>query len=225
MLIKSAATVGAVAALATAGPAFHIASVEMCGDAHTVSEAEVRTALAAAGTMSYFAIDLEELASGIAQLQQVRSAQARIAGLRTVSLCVEARLPLARTPDGALIDTSGELYYGRQAGGQPIYDGSPARTGEFLGLYRQLREAGAASGFDVNQIAWRSDGWQVLLGNGWTLRLGRRDLPARVERFAGAYRQLAAAYSDAAGPLTIDLRYLRGLAIAGLEEATAETET
>ena len=222
MLVKCTIATCALAAAASVSSLLHLRKVQVVGDTEGISRQQVTDALAAGGRMTSWAIDLEAFAVEIERLSSVRSAQARLLLPRTVLLEVDGRRPVARTRDGALIDENGDTYHG--AGGRiPIYDGPLAKAKTVAELCRLLRHHAGTSGFALSQLAWRADGWQVLLGNGWMLRLGRFDHEHRIARFASAWSQLLARFGGIS-ELTFDLRYMQGMAVSGLPAGWAETD-
>ena len=218
MLVKYAIATCSLAVVASASSLLHLRKVQVEGDTGSVSRGQVSESLAAAGRMTSWGIDLEAFAAEVQGLPQVRSARARLGFPGTVVLLsVQARRPVARTRAGALIDDNGEVYHSAAgAGGSiPIYDGPLSEAAAAAELCRALRSASAASGFAVSQLSWRADGWQVLLGNGWRLRLGRIEHERRIRRFASAWPQLVVRFGGFS-ELGFDLRYMRGMAVSGL---------
>ena len=221
MLVKSAIATCTLAVAASASSLLHLNKVQVVGDTASISRGQVTEALAAAGPMTSWGVDLDAFAAELERLAPVRSAQARLILPRTVVLSVQARRPLARTRSGALLDENGETYHAAGRGGRlPIYDGPLARASAAAAVCKALLVHAGAAGFAVSQLTWRGDGWQVLLGNGWRLRLGRLEAEARIARFAAAWPRLVERFGSLS-ELSFDLRYMRGMAVSGLASGGA----
>ncbi|MCY4324905.1 MAG: cell division protein FtsQ/DivIB [Betaproteobacteria bacterium] len=225
MLVKSTIATGTVAVVASATSLLHLDRVQVHGDTAAISQPQVTAALAEAGSMTSWGVDLDAFTDAIEQQVAVRRAEARLVLPGTVMLSIQARQPLARTRTGALLDVTGETYHAANVAARlPIYDGPLTKASEAARMCTVLLAQASAAGFAVSQITWRADGWQVLLGNGWRLRLGRSEVDARIGRFASAWPQLSTRFATLS-ELVFDLRYMRGMAVSGLaENLTRENE-
>jgi len=113
------------------------------------------------------------------------------------------------TSDGTLFQ-QGKVAQGTYNG--PYLHGPAEQQHEVLQTYEKLSKLLAGYGLNVASLRLRNNqAWELVLTNGVSLRLGKRDLEPRLRRFCRAY---PAVFGDKPELLSsVDLRYARGMAV------------
>jgi cell division protein FtsQ len=94
----------------------------------------------------------------------------------------------------------------------PILKGPDNQHQQVLQVYQKMSKILTMYGLHASGLTWRKNAaWELTLSNGVHLRLGKRDLDMRVERFCKAYPAVFAEKSDQLA--SVDLRYPRGMAV------------
>ncbi len=159
--------------------------------------------------------DLAAVRGAIEALPWVDSATVERAWPRALSIVVTEQVAAARWGDDGLVNARGELFVTdvrhiptelpRLSG--PRGTAQPVAT-RYLAIQGRLVEAG------MRLTAVRLDergAWELDLDNGVTVRLGRRQVDERFERFVAAALKLVAQRS--AEISYIDMRYTNGFAV------------
>ena len=172
---------------------------------------------------SFFSVDLEAVRQAVEALPWVARVRVRKAWPDTLWLHIEEHQPVARWSDHQLVDQHGQLFAIPpgfvprdlpllQAGGgdrQTVVD-------MFDWLQRRLRSHGLAlSRLERDELG----GWQVELGNGVEVVLGRREVRQRMETFLRVWEQQDLRWQ--ASLARADMRYTHGMAIRTVDSAVA----
>ena len=116
------------------------------------------------------------------------------------------------TEDGLLFDLS-PVEWQKEANVEhlPELNGPKDQQLEVLQMFRKLSKLSESYGLHTNSLALRDNqAWELGLGNGVLLRLGKRDIESRLQRFCMAY---SAIFGDKFDRLAVvDLRYTHGMA-------------
>lgn len=84
---------------------------------------------------------------------------------------------------------------------------------EVLQIYKKMSKILSVYGLSAASLVWRENqAWELALSNGIHLRLGKKDLEARINRFCKAYPAVFGAHPEQL--VSVDLRYPRGMAVA-----------
>jgi cell division protein FtsQ len=161
------------------------------------------------------AVDLEELATAVRGVSWVDSARVARRWPRGLSVFVVEQVPVARWGASGLLNVRGELFVNDarhlppelpELNGPP---GSEQRlTERYLAAQGRLEEAG------MRLSSLRLDprgAWAFTLDNGVAVRLGRRQVEERFDRFMAAAARIVATRADDID--YVDLRYSNGFAI------------
>ncbi len=175
-------------------------------------EQAVKRTVASDGLVS---ADLDDVRGAFEALPWVDSATVERAWPRALSIVVTEQVAAARWGDDGLVNARGELFVTdarhiptelpRLSG--PPGTAQPVAT-RYLAIQGRLVEAG------MRLTAVRQDergAWELDLDNGVTVRLGRRQVDERFERFVAAALKLVAQRSAEIG--YIDMRYTNGFAV------------
>ena len=194
----------------------NITQVSVTGRFQRVSPVEVEQAVKArVRDMGLVSVDLAAVRRAVEQLPWVDSATVERRWPRALNIRVVEQVAAARWGANGLLNTRGELFISEARHIPPELPrlsgprGSEAEVARrYLAAQGQLIEAG------MRLTAVRLDprgAWEFDLDNGITVRLGRRQVDERFQRFVTAgVGQIAAHANDIH---YIDMRYTNGFAI------------
>lgn len=190
-------------------------AIAMDGSFQRVSPVQIETVVAPYLNTGFMTVDLAAIERAVESLPWVDHARVQRQWPMGVHVTVTEQKAVARWDDAGLLNTRGELFV-RQATHVPTElprlsgpDGSESVVAQrFLAVETQMQEAG------LRIAALRLDergAWEMDLDNGVTVRLGRRDVDARTERFI---RTAAGVIAHHVNEVTyVDMRYSNGFAI------------
>ena len=192
---------------------FPITSVELTGNLKNSSKTEVQAALPRASG-NFFAVDLAELRARVERLPWVRRVSVRRVGLGRIEVSVEEHVALARWGDDRLVNTHGETFSGKTKEPLPAFIGPGGTAAEVTRRYRRFAEIVAPLGTGVERVVLtQRHAWQLRLGNGLHLMLGRdADIAEqRLQKFVEAHPATLARTGKKHE--YVDLRYPNGFAL------------
>lgn len=176
---------------------------------------------------NFFSVNLEEVRGELERLPWVRKVELRRVWPAQLEVKVEEHRPAARWGEGRdeLVNTFGEVFaatapeadvaklpllYGPQGTAPEVLK----RYGEFVGAFKTLEQKPVQVKLSPRLA------WQVKLGNGMLVEMGREQqksaVSVRLQRFVAFYPELVARY--AVQPAVVDLRYPNGFAVRGAGE-------
>jgi cell division protein FtsQ len=194
----------------------NITQVSVTGRFQRVSPVEVEQAVKArVRDTGLVSVDLAAVRRAVEQLPWVDSATVERQWPRALSIRVVEQVPAARWGANGLLNTRGELFISEARHIPPElprlsgpYGSETEVARRYLAAQGQLIEAG------MRLTAVRLDArgsWEFDLDNGITVRLGRRQVDERFQRFVTTgVGQVAAHANDIS---YIDMRYTNGFAI------------
>jgi cell division protein FtsQ len=215
----AAVTLGALAIAATLTLGAldqNISQVSVSGRFQRVSAMEVEQAVKArVRDMGLISVDLGAVQRAVEQLPWVESATVERQWPRALNIRVVEQVAAARWGANGLLNTRGELFISEARHIPPELprlsgpQGTEAEVARrYLAAQGQLLEAG------MRLTAVRLDlrgAWEFDLDNGITVRLGRRQVEERLQRFVqAAVGQITSHANDIN---YIDMRYTNGFAI------------
>jgi len=189
---------------------FPVSEVEVNGKLNNTTRAEIEKALPRASG-NFFAVDLAEIRSAVERLPWVRRVAVRRVWPARLELFVEEHVALARWGDDALVNTHGERFQARTQESLPWFVAPVGTSAEVTRRYRRFAAIVAPLGTGIERIVLtQRHAWQVRLGNGLHVMLGRdADLAeARLRRFVEIYPGVRKAEHE-----YVDLRYPNGFAL------------
>lgn len=187
--------------------------LEVSGSLERVTAAQVRAAAAEQARMGFFAVDVERTRAAIESLPWVAQATVSRSWPDALNIRIREQRAVARWNGEALIGENGEPFEVAGTGGMQgltLLQGPAARRAEVVETWRAIAARLNPVGLEIRRLELDPRGsWQVRLGSGIDLLLGREQLAERLERYL-------AVRADLRSPETverIDLRYPNGLAI------------
>src|SRR5262245_7788126 len=191
---------------------FPVRHIELKGSLKNVTRAELEAALPRRAGGNFFALELAELRASVERLPWVRRVSVRRVWPDRLELRIEEHVALARWGDDRLVNIHGETFSGRSKEVLPAFIGPGGTAAEVTRRYRRFSEIVAPLGTRVERIVLSPrHAWQLRLGNGLQLMLGRdADLAEqRLQRFVEAYPTVQKPRPHE----YVDLRYPNGFAL------------
>lgn len=164
---------------------------------------------------SFFSLSTQKLEQDLARFDWTREVSVKRVWPDTLALTLIEKQPIAVwnqsfvAQDGSLFE-QGKVLDERFNG--PYLYGPASRQQEVLQMYEKLSKLLAMYGLGAAALTLRDNqAWELVLTNGVKLRLGKKDLTERLQRFCRAY---PAVFGDKPELLScVDLRYARGMAV------------
>ena len=195
-------------------PLFPLREVVFVAAPERATREEVAHAVRRSLAGNFFAVDLAALRARLEELPWVRRAAVRRVWPDRLEVSLEEHVPLARWGDGGLINTFGERFAGRSEAALPMFIAPGGMEGELAYRYPRFAAALEPLGAKLERVVLTPRlAWQVRLGNGLHLMLGRDAgaAEARLQRFVGVYP--ATLDAPARRHEYVDLRYPNGFAV------------
>lgn len=193
---------------------FPLRHVEFTTAVEHLEREDVEAALHGRLGANFFALDLAAVRSGIEALPWVRRAAVRRVWPDRLEVSVEEHVALARWGDGGLLNTFGERFSAHSSAALPLFIAPSGTEAELARQYLAFAAAVEPLGASLDRVALSPRfAWQLRLGNGLHLMLGRdaEAAQARLRRFVSVYS--ATLESMARRHEYVDLRYPNGFAV------------
>ena len=191
---------------------------------HRVTPSQIEEAASAELARGFLAADLKALSANLQSLQWIETADVERHWPDTVVVKVEEQSAAARWGDQGLLNQRGELFATRAP---HLFPELPQLFGpmgteravaeQYLVLRKELIRANL--GLALLRLDDRG-AWQFRLENGTEIRLGRRDVEQRLQRFFSVF--MPALGKDLDRIEHVDMRYTNGFAIGWRAESLAE---
>jgi len=207
----------ALAALAALGWALDrpVSVISMDGSFQRVSPGQIEKAVAPFARAGFMSADLDAVQRAVEALPWVDHARVQRRWPGSLHVTVIEQTAAARWGESGLLNTRGELFM-RSAAHVPVElprlsgpEGTESQVAQrFLAIQGRMLEAG------LRIAALRLDergAWEMDLDNGVTVRLGRRDVDERIDRFIRTASQVIAHRMNDIS--YVDMRYSNGFAI------------
>jgi cell division protein FtsQ len=200
-----------------------IRAIQIEGSFKRVSALDVEAELTQDIGRGFFSADLRAMRMRLEALPWVDSAQVRRAWPDTVEVTVVEQVAAARWGDDGLLNVRGELFMQpvRHIPAELPHLGGPEGAQTLVAeRYLALRERLADVGLQVLMVEVDARGaWRIGLDNGIEVRLGRRDVDARIERFLAAIDGVLAERMSEIS--YVDMRYSNGFSVGWSTRAVA----
>jgi cell division protein FtsQ len=189
--------------------------ISMDGSFQRVSPGEIEKAVAPFKNAGFMSADLDDIQRAVETLPWVEHARIQRRWPNGLHVTVIEQTAAARWGEAGLLNTRGELFV-RSATHVPAElphlsgpEGSQSQVAQrYLAVQGRMLEAG------MRIAALRLDArgaWEMDLDSGVTVRLGRRDVDDRIERFIRTASQVIAHRLNEIA--YVDMRYSNGFAI------------
>jgi cell division protein FtsQ len=189
--------------------------ISIDGSFQRVSPGEIEKAVAPFANQGFMSADLADIQRAVETLPWVDHARIARRWPNSLRVTVIEQTPAARWGESGLLNTRGELFVRTATHVPPELphlsgpEGSESQVAKrYLSAQGQMLEAG------MRIAALRLDergAWEMDLDSGVTVRLGRRDVDDRVERFIHTASQVIAHRLTEIS--YVDMRYSNGFAI------------
>ena len=192
-----------------------VASVVINGEFERVSADQLEAVLRKAMGRGFLAADLDAIQKQVATLPWVATARVSRHWPDSLDVTVTEEEPAARWGKDGLLNSQGRLFV-RHASHIPAelprLSGPEGSEAEVAARYVNVQEKMVERGLAVAALGLDQRGaWTLTLSNGMGVRLGSRDVEARLTRFFEALDNVV--LSVAADVQFVDMRYTNGFAV------------
>lgn len=206
-----------------------ISSIEISGPFQRVSALQIEEAISEEVDKGFVGANLERIQAQIAALPWIDQARVSRRWPSRISIAVTEQVPAAIWGERGLLNTRGELFVSdaRHVPAElPRLSGPDGSSPEVARTYLAVRDQLIPAGLDVRRVHLDARGaWEMTLGNGIDVRLGRRDVPQRTDLFLDVVADIIT--GRAADIEYVDMRYGNGFTIGwkgGAETPADDTE-
>jgi cell division protein FtsQ len=194
---------------------FAIKTIRVESTFEHVGRDEIAAIVAPYASAGFFNVDLKSIREALQGLPWIHTAAVRRVWPDTLHIVLIEQRPSARWGDTGLLNQDGDVFYPEQLSaadaGLPQLDGPPRTSRAVIAYYREVSDRIAPLGLHVSSVHMDARrAWELILGNGMRLTLGRRDAEEELGRFVRFYPLVAAHAGEIAG---VDLRYTNGFAV------------
>jgi cell division protein FtsQ len=189
---------------------FPVRGVEFRGELKITARADLERALPRTPD-NFFAADLGEVRASVERLPWVRRVAVRRVWPDRIEVAVEEHVALARWSDQRLVNTHGETFSAQTRQELPFFVAPAGTSTEVARRYHSFTRLVAPLGTEVERVVLTPrHAWQLRLGNGLHLMLGRDGdaAEARLRRFVALYPEVGKKHLE-----YVDLRYPNGFAM------------
>jgi cell division protein FtsQ len=195
-------------------PLFPVREVALASAVQRTTRAEIEGAVAAVARGNFFAYPVAELRAGLERLPWVRRADVRRVWPDRLEVRLEEHVALGRWGDDALVNLQGERFAGRTTESLPMFIAPGGQEAEVARRYANFSRIVAPLGERLERVVLTPRlAWQLRLGNGLHLMLGRGgdEAEARLARFVDIHPVTLGRISRRHE--YVDLRYPNGFAL------------
>jgi cell division protein FtsQ len=192
-----------------------IGHVEVGGQFQRVAPVQIEEVVAPFRGAGFLSIDLDALRAALQTIPWVDRARVERSWPNGVRVFITEHVAVARWGEDGLMNTRGELFlpHARHIPPElPQLIGPVGTEPQVAQLYLKTYPRLLAVGMRLSKVELDPRGaWELTLGNGAVVRLGRQDVAARLERFIAIASPVVAARGSDVG--YVDLRYSNGFSI------------
>ncbi|MGH8252290.1 MAG: cell division protein FtsQ/DivIB [Steroidobacteraceae bacterium] len=209
------AAIAALAFLLAFGLDQPVRSIVIDGTFQRVTVVEIQQAARASLAGGFVSADLDSLRKAVEALAWVDRARVQRVWPDSVRIEIVEQQAAARWGEDGLLNTRGELFASgvRHVPPElPRLDGPPGTEWQVAQRFLATQDRLVEQGLRVAALRLDARGaWEVDLSNGVTVRLGRRQVDERMDRFVEVGAQVIA--GRAADVHYVDMRYSNGFSI------------
>ena len=192
-----------------------ISSLEVSGPFQRVTALQIEEAISDEIEKGFVGADLDYIQDSIAALQWIDQARVARRWPSRISIAVTEQVPAAIWGESGLLNTRGELFVdeSRHVPAElPRLSGPDGTSAEVAQRYLEVRDQLIPIGLDVRRVHLDARGsWEMTLGNGIEVRLGRRDVAERTNLFLDVVADIIT--GRAADIEYVDMRYGHGFTV------------
>ncbi len=192
-----------------------IGKVEVGGQFQRVAPLQIEEVVAPFRGSGFLSIDLDALRAALETIPWVDRARVERKWPNGVRVFITEHVAAARWGESGLMNTRGELFLDDAKHLPPELPqlvGPVGTEQQVAKLYLETYPRLLGVGMQLSRVELDARGaWQLTLGNGVTVRLGRQDVPSRLERFISVASPVVAARG--AEVSYVDLRYSNGFSV------------
>lgn len=205
-------------------PIFPIHEVKVDGQLTHVNREQIKLIVAKHLKGNFFTLDLIKTRDAFEKLPWARNVSVRRRWPDKLDVAIEEHQALARWGNIGLVNTHGELFQAATDADLPVFYGPGNGVMEVTKSYGSYSQILNKADIRIAQVTLSPRrAWEIKTDKGLLIALGRVDMEARLNKFAGAYKSTL-------GQLNVkvvyaDLRYPNGFAVRkpiGLKPATAK---
>lgn len=205
-------------------PIFPIREVKVDGQLTHVNREQIKLIVAKHLKGNFFTLDLIKTRDAFEKLPWARNVSVRRRWPDKLDVAIEEHQALARWGNIGLVNTHGELFQAATDADLPVFYGPGDGVMEVTKSYGSYSQILNKADIRIAQVTLSPRrAWEIKTDKGLLIALGRVDMEARLNKFAGAYKSTL-------GQLNVkvvyaDLRYPNGFAVRkpiGLKPATAK---
>jgi cell division protein FtsQ len=192
-----------------------ISSVEITGPFHRVTALHIEAVISDEIAAGFIGADIGRMQEQIVSLPWIDQARVARRWPSRISIAVSEQVPAAVWGDSGLLNTRGELFVNdsRHVPAElPRLSGPDSKSAEVARRYLEVRDQLIPVGLDVRRVHLDARGsWQMTLGNGIEVRLGRRAVAERTSLFLDVVANIVS--GRATDINYVDMRYGNGFTI------------
>ncbi len=192
-----------------------ISSIEISGPFQRVTALHIEAAISEEIEAGFVGSDIDRIHEQIVALPWIDQARVARRWPSRISISVTEQVPAAVWGDSGLLNTRGQLFILdlRHAPAElPRLSGPDHSSSEVAARYLAVREQLIPLGLDVRRVHLDARGsWEMTLGNGIQVRLGRRAVAERTDLFLSVVANIIT--SRAQDINYVDMRYGNGFTI------------
>ena len=196
------------------------------GEFERVSADRLEAVLRKAMGKGFLAADLAVIQEQVAALPWVATARVSRKWPDALDVTVTEEQPAARWGDNGLLNPQGRLFVRHAShipAGLPHLVGPEGTEAEVASRYVAIQEQLVQRGLGVAALELDGRGaWSIVLSSGIGVRLGSREVDARLARFYEAFDSVVAPV--AADVQFVDMRYTNGFSIGWKQQHTARRD-
>ena len=192
-----------------------ISSIEISGPFQRVTALQIEAAISEEIGVGFVGADVDRIQEKILAMPWIDQARVARRWPSRISIMVTEQVPAAVWGDHGLLNTRGELFVSNARhipAELPRLSGPDPRAAEVAKRYLAVREQLIPLGLDVRRVHLDARGsWDMTLGNGIEVRLGRKAVADRTDLFLDVVADIITGRAKQID--YIDMRYGNGFTI------------
>jgi len=194
---------------------FPIRSVQVSGRMLYVDENRIRSKVSENINHNFFMQDIGDIRTSLLQLPWVEDVYVRRVWPDTLRIEVREHQPFAVWEGGGLVNTRGKWFEADARDvkiGLPVLSGPKSLVHEVAQQFSVYRRQFHQMGLSLQKVKVdKRRAWSLVVHDGFTVRLGRKNIADRLQRFERSYT--VALRQQKQQIQAIDMRYTNGFAV------------